>query len=371
MNEARLSALALSVYLAGRLACTPTATANELKLLVLDDVLIGLDHSNRLPVLEVLRKHFSDWQIILMTHDRVWFEMARLYSQVSQKWKYLEIFESEDVERGIPAPLVRPTSKNAAKASLEQANLFLKDHHIPAAANYTRAAFELALKSFCERFSVPVAFKADPSRFDTDTLLSAIEEWFKSKSKSEKNIPCFVGIIERVKLFRKVVLNPYSHAAPSNIARAEVEGAIAAVEALLKITEKGGMDGNPLETAQALITEVAQALIANAQPSEEIHAALGFLRAAFITSLRTFCERKHVRVPYQNQSIEIQTLWKAVKDDPRNLFLPPYDSLFNQIEAEKNWLILPITDDKLSKLSLSDLMRIAKVLAYWFVSVGA
>jgi len=51
LNEARLSALALSVYLAGRLACTPTATANELKLLILDDVLIGLDHSNRFPVL--------------------------------------------------------------------------------------------------------------------------------------------------------------------------------------------------------------------------------------------------------------------------------------------------------------------------------
>lgn len=41
LNEARLSALALAIYLAGRLACTPTATKDELKLLVLDDVLIG------------------------------------------------------------------------------------------------------------------------------------------------------------------------------------------------------------------------------------------------------------------------------------------------------------------------------------------
>jgi AAA domain len=44
LNEARLSAVALAMYLAGRLACTPTSTPNALKLLVLDDVLIGLDH---------------------------------------------------------------------------------------------------------------------------------------------------------------------------------------------------------------------------------------------------------------------------------------------------------------------------------------
>ena len=76
LNEARLSALALAIYLAGRLACTPTAANSALKLLVLDDVLIGLDHSNRLPVLDVLQTKFADWQIVLLTHDRNWFAFA-------------------------------------------------------------------------------------------------------------------------------------------------------------------------------------------------------------------------------------------------------------------------------------------------------
>ena len=37
LNEARLSALALSIYFAGRLACTPAVASDVLKLLVLDD----------------------------------------------------------------------------------------------------------------------------------------------------------------------------------------------------------------------------------------------------------------------------------------------------------------------------------------------
>lgn len=262
------------------------------------------------------------------------------------------MFESEDTERGIPAPLVRPTSGKAAKASLDQARQFLQDHHIPAAANYTRAAFEMALKSFCERFGVPVAFKADPRHLDTDNLLSGVEAWLKSHGAKT----CLADVIERVKLFRKVVLNPYSHSTPPNIAKAEVEGAIAAVENLLKVTDKGGMDGKPLEAAQALIAQTPPS-------TEEMQAALGFLRAAFLSGLRSFCERKHVRIPYRELAIEGQALWKIVKADRANLFPPPHVGVFDQIDAEHRWLIDPIKEADLATLSFFDLVRIAEVLA--------
>ena len=54
--------------------------------MVLDDVLIGLDQSNRLPVLQLLDKHFADWQMILLTYDRVWFEMARFHLSDRNDW---------------------------------------------------------------------------------------------------------------------------------------------------------------------------------------------------------------------------------------------------------------------------------------------
>ena len=66
LNEARLSARARHLFRRppGRAA---TLQADTPRLMVLDNVLIGLDQSNRLPVLQALDKHFPDWQIVLLT----------------------------------------------------------------------------------------------------------------------------------------------------------------------------------------------------------------------------------------------------------------------------------------------------------------
>lgn len=105
LNEARLSALGLALYLGARLACTPQTTPH-LKLLVLDDVLVGLDHSNRLPVLNVLKDHFPDWQIVLLTHDRGWFDLARQH--LPDSWTCYEVYEG-DPAASAPMPIVRKT----------------------------------------------------------------------------------------------------------------------------------------------------------------------------------------------------------------------------------------------------------------------
>src|SRR5690606_18124250 len=82
LNEARLTALAISLYLAS-IKVNPTKGA--LKILVLDDLLIGLDMSNRLPLLEILKNHFVDvkaddrFQIIMTTYDKVWYELVKSY----------------------------------------------------------------------------------------------------------------------------------------------------------------------------------------------------------------------------------------------------------------------------------------------------
>lgn len=354
LNEARLSALALSIYLAGRLACTPTATATALKLLVLDDVLIGLDHSNRLPVLDVLNIRFADWQIVLLTHDRIWFEMVRFHLGSSDAWRCVEVFEASDVNRGIPSPQVRKTNAKAAQAAIAQARDFLKSHHLPAAANYTRAAFELSLKSFCERFSVPVPFKMDQRHLDTEALLSSVEHWWKAHSGKKAAI---AGVVERVKLFRKVVLNPFSHASPPTISRAEIEGAIAAVEALLEVLEPcADLTGNPLSSAQALM------VIAPMTPAQ-LHAALGYLRAAFAMSLRRFCERKHVKLSVTSGQHEPLALWEAVLADQARLFPGAHTTIPAAINVERKWLVDPVGDTEIAALNAADLTRIQNAFA--------
>ncbi|MDK9703363.1 MAG: hypothetical protein OEL20_09500 [Sulfuritalea sp.] len=186
---------------------------------------------------------------------------------------------------------------------------------------------------------------------DTDKLLSATESWFKTHSAKG----CLAGVIERVKLFRKVVLNPYSHAAPPNIARAEVEGAISAVAQLLDVLDVGGMEGNPMQAAQTLI--------ANGPPSpDNQYAALGFLRAAFFSSLRVFCSRKHVSIAFEEQAIDVQALWQAVLAAQAALFPAPNNALPVQINAERRWLILTVTETDLAAVTQADLVRLVGLL---------
>ena len=228
LNEARLSALALSIYFAGRLTCTPAVASDVLKLLVLDDVLIGLDHANRLPVLDLLQRHFATWQIVLLTHDRGWFDMARGWLDETA-WHCVEIFEG-DVSAPAPMPVVRPTSNRPAKQYLAHANRLLADHYVEASANYARQAFEAALRGGCQHNNVPVAFQQNTKDVKAEILLKAVEDWAKLDPARKLR---FEPVLNRLRLLRNVVLNPYSHPLAPNIPTTEVQGAIDEVEKLI------------------------------------------------------------------------------------------------------------------------------------------
>lgn len=111
LNEARLSALALAFYPAGRLACVPSAPSPALKLLVLDGVLVGLDYANRRPLRAVLETHFSDWQVVLLTHDRHWFEVVRA-AIPADRWTCHEMYEMTALT-GEATPYLPPFSRTS------------------------------------------------------------------------------------------------------------------------------------------------------------------------------------------------------------------------------------------------------------------
>jgi len=237
LNEARLSALALAIYFAGRQVCTETLQEDTPRLIVLDDVLIGLDQSNRMPVLRMLDKHFPDWQVVLLTHDRVWYEMARFHLADRTDWASVEMFEEKQPD-GTPMPIagpvrpfVKPTSIDAIAANIATARKFHGMNEYAAAAVHARVAFELTLKKLCERKSIPVRFKTDPRELNTEDLLTAIETWLDDTKRAHVK-PSVEPAIKDVRLARKVVLNQFSHSTPVSLADIEVKSAIDAVEKL-------------------------------------------------------------------------------------------------------------------------------------------
>jgi energy-coupling factor transporter ATP-binding protein EcfA2 len=226
LNEARLSALALALYLASVLSSNPApggAVPDPLKLLVLDDVLIGLDLSNRLPLLEILEKHFGDFQVILSTYDRVWFELAHLQTLSSGKWSYAELFSNWLGDPGYEIPVLKTD-----QGFIKQAKAHYTKNDYRAAAVYARAAFESKLKNFCSDRRLLVHFHADPRQVSSQDLWSAT---VKAKRR-DGTLYVDNSTKANIEALRKVVLNPLNHAGASSITKAEVEAAIKAVEGL-------------------------------------------------------------------------------------------------------------------------------------------
>jgi energy-coupling factor transporter ATP-binding protein EcfA2 len=232
LNEARQSALGLALYLGARLACVP-ATSLHLKLLVLDDVLVGLDHSNRLPVLDVLTDLFGDWQVVLMTHDRGWFDLA--YAKISPvAWCCYEIFEG-DQSAPTPCPVYRSIPMDAsldrpARIYLDYAKHMVTLNYPEAAANYARQAMEATLRGGCEKQGIPIPFYRDPKKIKAQFLLDQLKAWPGNTKVTKAKLD---PILAKVTLLKNVVMNPYSHPSAPNIPKNEVQQAINSVEELL------------------------------------------------------------------------------------------------------------------------------------------
>lgn len=240
LNESRLTALGLALFLAAiKIADIPAYLPGKedpvdpLRLLVLDDVLVGLDYDHRVPVLELLVEEFSQYQILLFTHDRTWFDIAslELASEKGSTWKTERIFALRG--RG-PGGSDLPILDEAPVAWLKRASWFLEEKkEFPAAANYTRTAIEYLLKSIAHRKQAAMQFSLEPHKLTTEDFLMAIGSLSKKPKGKLLLVP--LKLQGQLKALRKTVLNPLSHAHPNSITETEVRKAIEVGEKLAAI----------------------------------------------------------------------------------------------------------------------------------------
>ncbi|GLB47696.1 AAA family ATPase [Neptunitalea lumnitzerae] len=193
LNEARLSALAISLYLA---TVKSNPSQGVLKTLVLDDLLIGLDMSNRLPLLDIIKNHFQDdFQIIMTTYDKVWFELVKNYFGES-KWKYIDIFSKRLNDNNFEIPIIKQNTDY-----IEQAEHYLKEKDFKASAVYVRSEFEKLVNNICDKHNLLVKYKANSKELKSDDFWKAI--------KTQTNIDD--ALIAEVETCRGTVMNPFSH----------------------------------------------------------------------------------------------------------------------------------------------------------------
>jgi hypothetical protein len=257
LNEARLTAIGLCLYLAGMSQSIPPKRADGStypRLLVLDDVLLSLDMAHRQPLLKILKSDsFKDWQILLLTHDRAWYEIAK---QQLEGWAHHELFAQQvgDYEQ----PVLQPD-----RPHLERARAFISpppESGLPvdlkAAAVHLRTEFELILKTACEGLQLPVPFRRNARDVNANLLWSALQkaeldpfplkvkienkkgekvEFWRS-GKSRKVVP--EPLQQRVGFALSWVLNPLSHSESIERHSREVKDAPDALEGLSVVVQE-------------------------------------------------------------------------------------------------------------------------------------
>jgi hypothetical protein len=146
LNEAQLTRIAIGIRI-GALRTRPLSAA-RFKILVLDDMLISLDFSNRMDVVRIilntdndpnLDNIFGGSQKIILTHDLGFYELIKRYTS-PHEWEYLKFHSSENINK---APNVKRD-----RDRLEKAEIFLLDGEYDACGNELRKETEALLNKY-------------------------------------------------------------------------------------------------------------------------------------------------------------------------------------------------------------------------------
>ncbi len=139
LNEAKLTAIALSIRLA---VLKEKLSDAKLKVILLDDLLISLDMSHRLSVIDVILNHMKEMQLIVMTHDRAFYEIMNRYIEnraIGDKWLQYEF------KIGNNNPIIERFKNN-----IELAKDYFGKYDYEACANYLRKEVESILKRYLD-----------------------------------------------------------------------------------------------------------------------------------------------------------------------------------------------------------------------------
>jgi len=197
LNEARLTAISIAIYLGAVLS----NIQDGYRFLVLDDVFIGLDTSNRLPFLKILDEKFADYQIFMTTYDKSWYELVK--SENNPNWEYAELYIKEEHQNGYEIPILHNQTDFIIKAEHYLNNV----GDLKASASYVRSEFEKLVKNFCHNKKIPVKFDKNQSKVSGEDFWNAC----KDKTKPDGTRYVSEALKNNIETQRTLVMNPFVH----------------------------------------------------------------------------------------------------------------------------------------------------------------
>jgi energy-coupling factor transporter ATP-binding protein EcfA2 len=217
LSESHLNSLAIALFLA------MAETFNEkLRFLVLDDVINSFDREHRSQLADLLANEFSEWQLVVLTHDHQFFEHL---TRRAPSWKKLELTSWSYGEGPRTTGYELSGILGAARERLDGGD-------VGGAAAKARRALEEHLQEVCEALEAPLAFRRGQAneRRDIGELLKGLRRALKEHAKSllEELEPIFKTLEADV----QATLNVEVHASRGRSGANEVEAAVKRIEEL-------------------------------------------------------------------------------------------------------------------------------------------
>jgi hypothetical protein len=160
MNEARVKLISLLIYfvLIEENNKYVEADANQLKLLVLDDILLSLDMAQRSKILEYIFEKFSaEYQLFIFTHDIFFYDLVKRKVMHSQNKTNLDQTTWEDrfvFSRKTPSDFFEPIIYKADYDYLNIAESFLRDNNLSECGNNIRKEMEKTIQQMHIEFEI-------------------------------------------------------------------------------------------------------------------------------------------------------------------------------------------------------------------------
>jgi hypothetical protein len=150
---------------------------------VLDDIVTSFDLGHRRRLLRLIKEQFGDWQIILLTHERLWFDLIQ--KELSQSgWLFKEVeWDAENVIQ------LAPSASDMRALIGQKRNKY-------DVSNDIRKFLEALLKEICQALEVklPFRFNDENERRMSGELLSELRATVNRKCPPLKGHASFANL---------------------------------------------------------------------------------------------------------------------------------------------------------------------------------
>lgn len=192
LSESYLNCIGLCIFLA-----SAKLFNKKSKFLILDDVISSFDKKHRMRFGQLLTEKFSDYQLLVLTHESEWFNfMSSMVKGIG--WKISRTSWSTDKGTSLEVP---------AGEIKEQIEEKLKSNNEQGLGNLLRKYLERMLKEVCLELEAEVKFQFNDRNEQrmTEELLSSVKSRLKAKSDIYD-----ADAIKRLSS-SKFIANPTSH----------------------------------------------------------------------------------------------------------------------------------------------------------------